>query len=158
MQRKLAAILATDVVGYSAMMEADQDKTLAEIRSLQSEILGPATGGNNGEIVKSMGDGWLIAFASASDAVNAAMTVQNALAGRKNLRLRIGIHLGDVTFAENDVFGDGVNIAARLEALADAGGVLKRFANQAVSRYPILSTIPSMAPLRPPLTMVASGC
>lgn len=123
MQRRLAAILAADVVGYSAMMGKDQSGTLAAVQALHSEVMGPAAIGNSGEIVKTMGDGWLIAFASASDAVNAAMGIQDRVADRATLKLRIGVHLGDVTFSETDVFGDGVNIAARLEAIADPGGI-----------------------------------
>lgn len=123
MQRRLAAILAADVVGYSKMMGSDETATLDALRTLTTEVLQPTTSGNNGDIVKSMGDGWLIAFNSASEAVNAAMSIQDAISKRTDLKLRIGVHLGDVTFAENDIFGDGVNIAARLEGLSDPGGI-----------------------------------
>ncbi len=123
MQRKLAAILAADIVGYSALMGKDQSGTLAAVQALHAQVMGPAASGNNGDIVKTLGDGWLIAFSSASDAVNAAMTIQDRLIDRDPLKLRIGVHLGDVSFTETDVFGDGVNIAARLEAITDPGGI-----------------------------------
>ncbi len=124
MDRRLAAILAADVVGYSTMMEADQEGTLAALRLLRSEVFGPAIVGNRGEVVKSMGDGWLVEFASAIDAVTCAMQLQDRLAVHETIRLRIGIHVGDVVHDEDDVFGAGVNVAARLEALAEPGAVL----------------------------------
>ena len=123
MQRRLAAILATDIVGYSKMMGADEAGTLSALQAFSSDILTPVTSSNSGEIVKSMGDGWLVAFSSASDAVNAAMHIQDRLAQKDSLKLRMGVHLGDVTFTEGDVFGDGVNIAARLEGAAPEGGI-----------------------------------
>ena len=123
MERRLAAILAADVAGYSARMAADQDATLAELRRMRAEVFGPAMAGLRGRVVKSMGDGWLVEFVSAADAAAAALLVQDELAARGGLRLRIGVHVGDVTHADEDLFGDGVNVAARLEALCEPGGV-----------------------------------
>ncbi|GAB5436246.1 adenylate/guanylate cyclase domain-containing protein [Falsiruegeria mediterranea] len=123
MTRHLAAILAADVVGYSAMMGADQEGTLAALRSLRSEVFSPTVAGHRGKVVKSMGDGWLVEFGSSADAVTCAMQVQDRVAGQEKIRLRIGIHIGDIVHEDEDVFGDGVNVAARLEALADPGTV-----------------------------------
>jgi adenylate cyclase len=123
MQRRLAAVLAADIVGYSAMMGADEVATLETLRAFRAEIFGPAVAGRRGRIVKSMGDGWLVAFDSAADAVNAAMQVQDRLADHATVKLRIGVHVGDVVQEESDLFGDGVNVAARLEALARPGGI-----------------------------------
>lgn len=122
--RRLAAILAADVVGYAAMTSADQDGTLAALRQFRAEILGPTIAGRRGKLVKSMGDGWLVKFGSAVDAVTCAMQVQDRLAGHATINLRIGIHIGDVEHEDEDVFGDGVNIAARLETLAEPGAVV----------------------------------
>ena len=123
MNRRLAAILAADVVGYSALMGADEQGTLAALRQLRSEVLRPAVSEHRGSLVKSMGDGWLVEFASAVDAVTCAMEIQDNLAGHETIRLRMGIHIGDVAHEEEDVFGDGVNIAARLESIAEPGSV-----------------------------------
>jgi adenylate cyclase len=122
--RRLAAILAADVVGYSALMAADEAGTLAALRQLRSEVFGPAVAGHRGRVVKSMGDGWLVEFASAVDAVSCAMQMQDRLAGHEAIRLRIGVHIGDVTHEDDDIFGDGVNVAARLEGLAEPGTVV----------------------------------
>ncbi len=122
--RKLAAILAADVVGYSRLMGEDETATLSALRTLRAEVFGPVFAKHNGQVVKSMGDGWLIEFASAVEAVNAAMQVQDQLRGHATIALRMGIHIGDVTRSDGDLYGDGINIAARLEALAPQGGVL----------------------------------
>lgn len=124
MQRRLAAILAADVVGYSKLMGEDQERTLDALRALRKDLFGPIVTGHKGEVVKSMGDGWIVEFASVSDAVNCAIKIQSGLKTHAIIRLRIGIHIGEVVFEEEDIFGDGVNVAARLEALADPGGVL----------------------------------
>ncbi len=124
MSRRLAAILAADIVSYSAMMEADQERTLAALRQLRSEVFGPAVEGHRGKVVKSMGDGWLLEFASAVDAVTCAMQILDRVAAHETIKLRMGIHIGDVVHEEEDVFGDGVNVAARLEALAEPGSVV----------------------------------
>ena len=122
--RKLAAILAADVVGYSRLIGEDEAATLSAVRTLRDEVFGPVFAEYHGHVVKSMGDGWLIEFASAVNAVNAAMQVQDRLLGHPMIALRMGIHIGDVTRSDGELYGDGINIAARLEALAPKGGVL----------------------------------
>jgi TolB-like protein/Tfp pilus assembly protein PilF len=123
-KRKLAAILAADVVGYSRLMGEDEAGTLAMLRQFRAGTLEPAVAEHRGEIVKSMGDGWLIAFDSATDAVNCAIATQERIAGAGGLQVRIGLHSGEVTYADGDVFGDGVNIAARLQEVADPGAIV----------------------------------
>jgi len=125
-QRRLAAILAADVVGYSAMMERAEEATYAEIGKLRREIIEPCLGRYHGRLIKTTGDGILVEFASPLSAVRCAMEIQDQLAFESGpMRLRIGINLGDVIVdEEGDVYGDGINIAARLEAAADAGGIL----------------------------------
>jgi adenylate cyclase len=118
-ERRLAAILAADVVGYSKLMDEDETVTLSALRSLRNEIFGPAIAGNRGHIIKNMGDGWLVEFPSAVSAVNAAMRVQDHLVDHPLIKLRIGIHVGDVVFENEDIFGSGVNIAARLQEVAE---------------------------------------
>ncbi|HIP79989.1 MAG TPA: adenylate/guanylate cyclase domain-containing protein, partial [Kiloniellaceae bacterium] len=107
MRRHLAAVLAADIVGYARLMGADEAATLNELRSLRSKLLGPMVASKRGEIIKSMGDGWLIVFASALDAVECAMQVQDRLANHPTIRLRIGIHVGDIVHEGEDIFGDG---------------------------------------------------
>ena len=128
--RYLAAILAADVVGYSRLMGADEDGTLARVQALFAEVAGPAVAARQGRIFKTMGDAFLAEFPSAVGAVLCAAEVQQALATREagrpeaaRLRLRVGVHLGDVVPQGTDLFGDGVNIAARLEGVAEPGGV-----------------------------------
>jgi adenylate cyclase len=130
-QRRLAAILAADVVGYSRMMQADEAGTLAVLKIRQSEILKPLVSKHHGRIIKVMGDGVLVEFASAVEAVSCAVALQEAMAvaneaaeESRRVVLRIGINLGDVIVEGSDLYGDGVNIAARLEALADPGSVI----------------------------------
>ncbi|MEH6647656.1 adenylate/guanylate cyclase domain-containing protein [Sulfitobacter sp.] len=123
MQRKLVAVLAADIVGYSALIGVDQGGTLAALRSFRTEIFGPTVAGHHGKIVKSMGDGWLVEFGSAAEAVNCAVLIQDRLAGHPLIVLRIGVHIGDVVHEDEDIFGDGVNVAARLEAWAKPGGI-----------------------------------
>ncbi|MEP1200329.1 adenylate/guanylate cyclase domain-containing protein [Tateyamaria sp.] len=122
--RKLAAILAADVVGYSRMIGADEAATLAALHALRNEVFGPVFADFHGQVVKSMGDGWLVEFASAVEAVSAAMQVQDRLKGHPLISLRMGIHIGDVTRSDGELYGDGINIAARLEALAPEAGIL----------------------------------
>src|SRR6266478_2644687 len=129
-QRRLAAILAADVVGYSRLMQRDEAGTLAALKVRRSEVLQPVVSKHRGRIVKLMGDGVLIEFASAVDAVQCAVQLQEAMdtanAGLpedRRIVLRIGINLGDVMVEGSDLYGDGVNIAARLEALAEPGRV-----------------------------------
>ncbi len=121
--RRLSAILAADVVGYSRMMGEDEARTLHALRRLRDETLAPAVAVNGGRIVKGLGDGWLVAFDSSAAAVLCATSVQDSLREDAPMRLRIGIHIGDVTFEDGDIYGDGVNVAARLEAIATPGGV-----------------------------------
>jgi adenylate cyclase len=128
--RRLAAILAGDVAGYSRLMGADEEGTLARLNAHRREFLEPKVADYRGRIVKRTGDGVLIEFGSAVDAVRYAVEVQRGMAERnastpqdKRIELRIGIHIGDIIIEEGDIFGDGVNIAARLEGLAQPGGV-----------------------------------
>ena len=129
MKRHLAAILAADIVDYSRMMAGDESGTLAALKSCVNEVIEPAVGQHTGRIFKTMGDGFLVEFASVVEAVTCAGTIQRGMAAR-NLRpgvqamlLRIGVHLGDVIAEGEDVFGDGVNVATRLQTLAEAGGI-----------------------------------
>ena len=129
--RKLAAILASDVVGYSRLAGADEDRTLARLRALRSDLVDPVVSVHHGRIVKRTGDGSLIEFRSVVDAVRCAIEVQSAMIERnagvspeKRIEFRIGIHLGDVVEeADGDLMGDGVNIAARLEGVAEPNGI-----------------------------------
>ena len=129
-ERRLAAILAADVVGYSRLMGADEAGVLSALRALRAEVFDPAISRHNGRIVKLMGDGTLVEFGSVVDAVTCAVEVQAALKDRnaglaqdERLELRIGINLGDVMVEGDDLYGDGVNVASRLEGLADPGGI-----------------------------------
>jgi adenylate cyclase len=122
MERRLAAILAADVVGYSHLMAEDEAGTYDALRSALSEVVMPTVQRHGGDVFKTTGDGFLAAFGSVSQALEAAVAIQEAFASRA-LRLRIGINLGDVIAADGDIFGDGVNIAARLESMADPGGI-----------------------------------
>ena len=129
-QRRLAAILAADVVGYSRMMQADEAGTLTALKSRRSDILQPLVSKHYGRLVKVMGDGVLVEFASAVNAVACSVELQEAmdsanasLAEDRRIILRIGLNLGDVMVEGSDIYGDGVNIASRLEALADPGSV-----------------------------------
>ena len=140
-QRRLAAILAADVVGYSRLIGTDEEGTLTRLRALRAELVDPTVATHRGRIVKTAGDGILIEFASVVDAVRAALDVQRAMAaqnadipGENRIEFRIGINLGDVVVeADGDLLGDGVNIAARLEAAAEPGGIyLSRSAHDQV--------------------------
>ncbi len=129
-QRRLAAILAADVVGYSRLMRADEVGTLAQLNTIRQELLDPKITEYGGRIVKTTGDGILIEFPSAVDAVQHAIDVQRAMAARnasvpadRRMEIRMGINVGDVIVEEDDLFGDGVNVAARLEGLAEPGGI-----------------------------------
>jgi adenylate cyclase len=130
MERRLAAILAADVVGYSRLMGEDEAGTLAAITAHRKELIDPKVSQYNGRIVKLMGDGALMEFASAVDAVSFAAEVQCIMQERnkdvpKNRQIvyRIGINIGDIIIEGDDIFGDGVNVAARLEGLAEPGGI-----------------------------------
>ena len=129
--RKLAAILVSDVVGYSRLTGADEDRTLARLRALRSDLIDPTISVHHGRIVKRTGDGSVIEFRSVVDAVRCAIEVQHAMVERnagialdKRIEFRIGIHLGDVVEeADGDLMGEGVNIAARLEGVAEPGAI-----------------------------------
>src|SRR6516225_1386683 len=130
-QRRIAAILVADVVGYSRMMQADEAGTLAALKSRRTDILQPLVSKHHGRVIKVMGDGVLVEFASAVSAVQCAADLQQAMAASnrelsedRQIMLRIGINLGDVMVEGSDLYGDGVNIAARLEAIADPGGIV----------------------------------
>src|SRR5215472_16393461 len=127
--RKLAAILAADVVGFSRLAGVDEDRTLARLRSLRSDLVDPTIAVHNGRVVKRTGDGVIVEFRSVVDSVRCAVEIQSAMVERnagvpaeRRIEFRIGVHLGDVVEeADGDLMGDGVNIAARLEGVADAG-------------------------------------
>ena len=129
--RKIAAILVSDVVGYSRLAGADEDRILARLRTLRSDLIDPTISVHHGRVVKRTGDGSIIEFRSVVDAVNCAIEVQRAMVERnagvapdKRIEFRIGIHLGDVVEeSDGDLMGDGVNIAARLQGVAKPGGV-----------------------------------
>lgn len=124
MQRRLAAILAADVVGYSALIGADEAGTLARLMALRAEVLEPALAEHDGRLFKTMGDGFLAEFSSAVQALSCALAVQKRLAeAADGLRLRIGLHAGDVVVEGDDLLGDGVNVAARIQPLAEPGGI-----------------------------------
>ena len=129
-ERRLAAVLAADVAGYSRLMGADEEGTLSLLKAFRKTIVDPSIATHRGRIVKTTGDGMLVEFASAVDAARCAADVQRGMADHntdvpqeKRVEFRIGIHVGDIIFDDNDIFGDGVNIAARLEGISDAGGV-----------------------------------
>src|SRR5215470_465853 len=129
-ERRLTAILAADVAGYSRLMGADEEGTLAALKMLRREVADPKIKEHRGRIVHTTGDGLLSEFVSVVDAVRCAVEVQREMAARnggvpadRRIDFRIGINLGDIILDENDIFGDGVNVAARLEALAEPGGI-----------------------------------
>ena len=129
-QRRLAAILAADVVGYSRLMEADEAGTRARLRRLLSDLIEPKIAADGGRIVKTSGDGLLVEFGSAVDAVRNALGVQRAVQQHnadvpedRKIVFRVGINLGDVIVEGDDIHGDGVNVAARLEGLCGPGEV-----------------------------------
>jgi adenylate cyclase len=130
-ERKLAAILAADIAGYSRLMGADEEGTLARLKAHRRELIDPKIAEHRGRIVKTTGDGLLVEFASPVEAVRCANEIQKTMRERESslpedrrIEIRVGINLGDVIIDEDDVYGDGVNIAARLEALADPGSVV----------------------------------
>jgi class 3 adenylate cyclase/pimeloyl-ACP methyl ester carboxylesterase len=130
MERRLTAILAADMFGFSRLMEADEDNIIARQKGHLHELIEPEVTQNHGRIVKKTGDGLLAEFASAQDAVRCAINVQSGMQKRETgqtaetcIQYRVGINLGDVIFEDGDIFGDGVNVASRLEALAEPGGV-----------------------------------
>ncbi|MGI9374348.1 MAG: alpha/beta fold hydrolase [Hyphomicrobiales bacterium] len=130
MERRLTAILAADMFGFSRLMEIDEDGIIIRQKEHRHELIDPEIGNNHGRIVKTTGDGLLAEFPSAQDAVRCAISIQQGMQHRegekpedKRIQYRVGINLGDVIFEDDDIFGDGVNVAARLESLAEPGGV-----------------------------------
>jgi adenylate cyclase len=129
--RKLAAILVSDVVGYSRLTGADEDRILARLRALRSDLIDPTIAVHHGRVVKRTGDGAIVEFRSVVDAVNCGIEIQRAVVERnggvapdKRIEFRVGIHLGDVVEeSDGDLMGDGVNIAARLQGVAKPGGI-----------------------------------
>src|SRR5207344_1393758 len=129
-ERRLAAILAADVAGYSRLMGVDEEGTLAALKAIRRELADPKIAEHRGRIVKTTGDGMLVEFPSVVDAVACAVAVQRSMMGRnaneaedKRVIFRIGINVGDIIIDGGDIFGDGVNIAARLESLCEPGGL-----------------------------------
>jgi len=128
--RRLAAIMAADIVGYSRLMEANEERTLASLRQLRHEFFDPAVAKHRGRIFKTIGDGFLVEFGSVIDATRCAMEVQGGMPHRnealpedRHIKFRVGLHVGDMIVEGDDIYGDGVNIAARLEGLAAPGGI-----------------------------------
>src|SRR5229473_2397988 len=128
--RRLAAILAADVAGYSRLIGADEQGTLNRLRAIREDVIDPKIAEHRGRLVKTTGDGILVEFSSVVDALRCATEIQNAIldssAGigvEKRVEFRIGINVGDIVVEDEDIFGDGVNVAARLEGLAEPGGI-----------------------------------
>jgi len=128
--RRLAAVLAADMAGYSRLIGADEQGTLDRLRAIRAEIVDPSVAAHNGRIVKTTGDGFLAEFGSTVDALRCASDIQGQMPERNatiapdnRIEFRIGVHQGDIVVEDGDIFGDGVNIAARLEALAEPGGI-----------------------------------
>ena len=130
-ERRLAAIMAGDIVGYSRLMGIDEEGTLRQLKAHRKELIDPKITEHRGRVVKTTGDGMLVEFVSVVDAVRYAVDIQRGMAERnanvapdRRIEFRIGINVGDIISDENDIYGDGVNVAARLEALAEPGGIL----------------------------------
>jgi adenylate cyclase len=130
LKRRLTAILIADVVGYSRLMGADEDDTHLRLAEYVKDLIEPKVAENGGRLIRSAGDGFLVEFASAADAVHSGLEIQRELAERnttvptaRRIQFRIGINTGDVIVDNRDIYGNSVNIAARLEALAEPGGV-----------------------------------
>jgi adenylate cyclase len=128
--RRLAAILSADVAGYSRLIGADEGGTLQKLRAIRGELVDPAIAAHHGRLVKTTGDGLLVEFSSVVDALRSASEIQARMAERnaavpqnERIEFRMGLNVGDVVVEEGDIFGDGVNVAARLEGLAEPGGI-----------------------------------
>src|SRR6516162_9926616 len=128
--RRLAAILAADVAGYSRLIGADETGMLGRLRTIRTELIDPAIAAHNGRLVKTTGDGFLVEYSSVVDALRSAIEIQAGIAERNDrvpqdqrIEFRIGLNVGDVVAEDGDIFGDGVNVAARLEGLAEPGGI-----------------------------------
>src|SRR5262245_3714014 len=129
--RRLAAIFAADIAGYSRLMGADEEGTLRQLKAYRKELVDPKITEHRGRIVKTTGDGMLVEFVGVVDAVRCAVDIQRGMLERnsstaveKRIQFRIGINVGDIISDGDDIYGDGVNVAARLEALADPGGIM----------------------------------
>src|SRR3954468_2328583 len=129
-ERRLAAVLAADVAGYSRLMGSDEKGTLARLKAVRKTLVDPTIASHRGRIVKTTGDGMLVEFASAVDAIRGAVELQRGMVEQNactpqeiRIEIRIGIHVGDIIIDDPDIFGHGVNIAARLEGIAEPGGV-----------------------------------
>src|SRR5512141_2942262 len=129
-ERRLAAILAADVAGYSRLMGTDEEGTLRQLKAHRKELVDPKITEHRGHIVKTTGDGMLVEFVSVVDAVRCAVDIQRGMAERnadvpaeRRIEFRVGINVGDIISDANDIYGDGVNVAARLEALSKPGGI-----------------------------------
>ncbi len=129
-QRRLAAIFAADMVGYSRLMEADERGTIAREKAHRTELIAPKIAEHHGRVVKLMGDGMLAEFGSVVDAVECAVAIQRAMMEReaevpddRRIQYRVGINLGDIVIVGDDILGEGINVAARLEGLAEPGGI-----------------------------------
>ena len=131
-ERRLAAILAADVAGYSRLMGTDEEGTLRQLKAHRKELVDPKITEHRGHIVKTTGDGMLVEFVSVVDAVRCAVDIQRGMVERnaevsadKRIEFRVGINVGDIISDDNDIYGDGVNVAARLEALAEPNGIMR---------------------------------
>ena len=158
--RRLAAIFAADMVGYSRLMEADEEGTIARQKAHRSALINPKIAEHDGRIVKLMGDGMLAEFASVVDAVRCAVEMQKAMAEReadvpddRRIQYRVGVNLGDIVIDGDDILGDGVNVAARLEGLAEPG--VGSSATQAARNY---VRLPDFACYRRASLRKRSGC
>ena len=163
--RRLAAILAADVAGYSRLMGVDEEGTLTELKAIRRERVDPKIAEYHGRIVKTTGDGLLVEFASVVDAMRCAVEVQHAMAegntsvpADKRMEFRIGIHQGDIVVEDGDIFGDGVNLAARLEGLADPGGVCSPAACTPMSPASSMSALRISANSRSRTSAGRCGC
>src|SRR6186713_1135303 len=138
--RQLAAIMFTDIVGYTALMGRDEQKAF-ELLDKNRQIQKPIIEEYNGKWIKELGDGVLASFTTVSDAVNAAIKIQQTCNATKDFQLRIGIHLGEVVFEDGDVFGDGVNIASRIQAIAHPGciWISESVHNNVVNKHDIIT-------------------
>jgi len=151
-ERKLSAILAADVAGYSRLMHNDEEATHAKLTTLLSDAVAPAIADHGGRIVKRTGDGFLAEFPSAVEAVRAAVQLQTRIkeltardAEDRRIAFRVGMNVGDVIVGPRDVFGDGVNIAARLESIAEPGGICISSSVQTISRAGSALSLPILA-------------
>jgi adenylate cyclase len=143
--RRLAAILAADVAGYSRLIGTDEGGTLQGLKTIQTELIDPKIAAHHGRLVKTTGDGFLAEFSSVVDALRCAIEIQREMAERnavaaleRRIEYCVGINVGDVMVENGDIFGDGVNVAARLEGLAQPGGICVRLASR---RTPSASSI-----------------